>query len=182
MTDTGLDSLMPKAYAELRRLAAYHLRLERSGHTLRPTDLVHEAYLRLRQQHSIDGFSRVQFMSLASLMMRRILVNHAKRRGRQKRGDGVADVPIELADSLSQIDFAEQQVDIIALEEALVRLAKLDPRQVQIVEFHFFGGLKFDEIADLLGISLSTVNREWRLARNWLYLQLKTPTRPAGRP
>jgi len=169
---------MPKAYAELRRLAAYHLRFERPGHTLRPTDLVHEAYIRLRRQHSIEGFSRVQFMSLASLMMRRILVNHARRRGRQKRGDGVVDVPIELADGRTQIGFADHQVDILALEEALVRLAKFDPRQVQIVEFHFFGGLQFDEIAELLGISRSTVMREWRLARNWLYLQLKTPTKP----
>lgn len=174
MADTRLDSLMPKAYAELRRLAAYHLRLERSGHTLRPTDLVHEAYLRLRQQHSIDAASRVEFMSLASMMMRRILVDHAKRRGRQKRGNGVADVPIDDAAARTQIDIAEQQVDVLALEEALVKLAKLDPRQVQIVEFHFFGGLTFDEIAELLGVSLSTVMREWRLARNWLYLQLKT--------
>jgi len=167
-----LDNFIPKAYAELRRLAAYHLRFERPNHTLRPTDLVHEAYLRLKDQYSLNLDDRTAFFTAASSMMRRILVNHAKRRNRIKRGSGIENVTLDEGPGQTLVSMEQRSLDVIALEEALLNLAKLDLRQVLIVELHFFGGLTFDEIAGILDISLSTVQREWRIARNWLYLQV----------
>ncbi|MEQ1641815.1 MAG: ECF-type sigma factor [Pyrinomonadaceae bacterium] len=167
-----LDNFIPKAYAELRRLAAYHLRFERPDHTLCPTALVHEAYLRLKDQYSLNLDDRPAFFTAASSMMRRILVNHAKRRNRLKRGAGIEKITLDEGPGQTLLSMEQKSLDVIALEEALKNLAKLDQRQVSIVELHFFGGLTFDEIAGILNISLSTVQREWRMARNWLYLQV----------
>ncbi len=167
-----LDKLIPEVYAELKRLAAYHLRRERPNHTLRPTELVHEVYLQMVNQHSLDLQDRVYFVSLASTIMRRVLVNYAKSRNRKKRGDGQEKVSFEDIKEKTLIDIEQNQIDIIALEESLNELAKRDERQMKIVEMHFFGGLTFDEIARVFGISLSSVMREWRFARSWLYKHL----------
>lgn len=168
----NLDESIPQSYADLRRLAAYYLRGERANHTLSPTDLVHETYLRLQSQHSLDFDDRVRFLSVATTMMRRILVNHARDKKRAKRGDGAVHIALDDAAIYSTVEFERKRVDYIALDDALDKLAALDGRQLTIVELHFFGGIAFDEIADLLGISLSTVMRDWRMARNWLYKQL----------
>ena len=168
-----LDSLSPGVYRELRRLAAYHLKYERPNHTLRPTDLVHEVYLRLCEQRSLNLKDQVHFFSLASSMMRRVLVNHAKRRGRKKRGDGAVHLEFEELGRDLTVRFGNTETDLIALDEALRKLARRDPRQMRIVQLHFYGGLGFEEIAEVLEVSRSTVMRDWRMARNWLYLQLK---------
>jgi RNA polymerase sigma factor (TIGR02999 family) len=168
-----LDKLIPEVYAELKRLAAYHLHNERPNHTLRPTELVHEVYLLLHKQHSLDLNDRVYFLSIASSIMRRVLVNYAKWRRRKKRGEGIENIPLDALDEKTLIAFEQSEVDVIALEEVLVELAKRDAQSVKIIELHFYGGLTFEEIARLSGVSLSTVMREWRFARNWLYRKLK---------
>ncbi len=167
-----LDKLIPEVYAELKRLAAYHLHNERPNHTLRPTELVHEVYLLLHKQHSLDLNDRVYFLSIASTIMRRVLVNYAKWRRRKKRGEGKENFPLDALEEKTLIDFEQNEVDVIALEEVLIELAKRDAQAVKIIELHFYGGLTFEEIARLLDVSLSTVMREWRFARNWLYLNL----------
>lgn len=163
---------IPDIYRDLRRLAAYHLQFERAHHTLRPTDLVHEVYLRMQEQWSIERLDRKQLIGLASTMMRRILVNYAIRRKRQKRGDGVDHIAFDDISENLQVQFGDTNTDLIALDEALIQLAKYDPRQMKIVEYHYFGGFTFDEIAEILNISRSTVMRDWRMARNWLYRKL----------
>ena len=168
-----LDKLIPEVYTELKRLAAYHLHNERSNHTLRPTELVHEVYLLLHKQHSLDLNDRVYFLSFASSIMRRVLVNYAKRRRRKKRGEGKENIPLDALDEKTLIGFEQSEVDVIALEEVLIELATRDVQAVKIIELHFYGGLTFEEIARLLDVSLSTVMREWRFARNWLYRKLK---------
>ncbi|MDQ3711861.1 MAG: ECF-type sigma factor [Acidobacteriota bacterium] len=172
LDDKDLDKLVPEVYAELKRLAAYHLHNERPNHTLRPTELVHEVYLLLHRQHSLDLNDRVYFLSVASSIMRRVLVNYAKHRKRKKRGEGRENLPLNALDEKTLIDFEQSEVDVIALEEVLVELAKRDAQAVKIIELHFYGGLTFEEIAQLLDVSLSTVMREWRFARNWLYRNL----------
>ncbi len=167
-----LDKLIPEVYAELKRLAAYHLHNERSNHTLRPTELVHEVYMLLHKQHSLDLNDRVYFLSIASTIMRRVLVNYAKWRRRKKRGEGKENIPLNALDEKTLIGFEQSEVDVIALEEVLVELANRDAQAVKIIELHFYGGLTFEEIARLLDVSLSTVMREWRFARNWLYRNL----------
>ncbi len=169
-----LNKLIPEVYAELKRLAAYHLHNERPNHTLRPTELVHEVYLLLHKQHSLDLNDRVYFLSIASTIMRRVLVNYAKWRRRKKRGEGKEDLPLEAYDGNTLIDFEQNEVDVIALEEVLIELANRDAQAVKIIELHFYGGLTFDEIARLLDVSLSTVMREWRFARNWLYKKMNS--------
>jgi RNA polymerase sigma factor (TIGR02999 family) len=164
-----LNKLVVEVYAELKRLAAYHLKNERPNHTLRPTELVHEVYLLLQKQHSLNLENRVFFVSLASSIMRRVLVNYAKHRNRKKRGEGLEQVSIDDLNDKTLIDFEQNQIDVLALEESLTKLAKLDARQVKIVELHFYGGLTFEEIAGVLDISMSSVMREWRFARTWLY-------------
>jgi len=168
-----LDKLIPEVYTELKRLAAYHLHNERSNHTLRPTELVHEVYLLLHKQHSLDLNDRVYFLSFASSIMRRVLVNYAKWRRRKKRGEGKENIPLDALDEKTLIGFEQSEVDVIALEEVLIELATRDVQAVKIIELHFYGGLTFEEIARLLDVSLSTVMREWRFARNWLYRKLK---------
>ncbi|HTP34892.1 MAG TPA: sigma-70 family RNA polymerase sigma factor [Candidatus Acidoferrales bacterium] len=170
---TALDRLMPKVYRELRRVAAGQFRLERSGHTLQATALVHEAYLRLVGQTCVDCQTRAHFFGIAANLMRQILVNHAERRGAAKRGGGNR---VTLRDAGA---FTEQPLlDVLALDQALDKLAKFDPRQTRIVELRFFGGLSEAEIAELLGVSITTVEREWRTARAVLYKDL-SQRRPA---
>jgi len=161
----SLDEMLPLVYGELRRLAAYYLKQERSDHTLQPTAVVHEAYLRLIDQRHVDWKNRAQFFSLAAEMMRRILVNHARDRSAAKRGGHAQRVSLSLAKNL----FKQPEVDLIALDEALAELAQLDPRKSRIVELKFFGGLTAEEIAEVENISTRTVERAWSLARAWLY-------------
>jgi RNA polymerase sigma factor (TIGR02999 family) len=159
------DRLLPIVYAELRRLAASYLRRERPGHTLQPTALVHEAYVRLMDQRQIDWSNRAQFMGLAAVMMRRVLVNHARDRVADKRGGGAEHVPLTLAGE----GIGAEEVNLLDLHDALNRLTESDPRKGRIVELKFFGGLTTEEIAEMLNVSVATVERDWKFARAWLY-------------
>ncbi len=159
------DPLLPLVYAELRRLAASYLRRERPGHTLQPTALVHEAYVRLMDQRHIDWSNRAQFMGLAAVMMRRVLVNHARDRVADKRGGGAEHVPLTLAGE----GIGAEEVNLLDLHHALDRLTESDPRKGKIVELKFFGGMTTDEIAGMLNVSTATVERDWKFARAWLY-------------
>jgi RNA polymerase sigma factor (TIGR02999 family) len=161
----ALDQMLPVVYGELHRLAAHYLSREGTGHTLQPTALVHEAYLRLVDQRRVDWRNRAQFLGVAASMMRRILVNHARDRSAQKRGGRREQVTLSLVESPS----GRPDVELIALEDALQRLAELDPRKGRVVELKFFGGLTIEEIAELLEVSGATVEREWAFARAWLY-------------
>lgn len=159
------DRMLPLIYDELRSLAATYLRQERPGHTLQPTALVHEAYERLIDQRRVDWSNRAQFIGLAAVMMRRILVNHARDRIAAKRGGSAERVPLTIV--AEQIGAPE--IDLLGLHDALERLAALDARKSQVVELKFFGGLTMDEIAHAVGVSRATVEREWTFARAWLY-------------
>ena len=172
------DRLFALLYADLRRMAAYQLRRERSDHTLQPTALVHEAYLRLVDQTQVESPSRAQFFGIAANLMRQILVNHAKHHRAAKRGGG-NKVPLDEGAAVVQ----PRGVDLVALDVALDKLAQLDPRQGRIVELRFFGGLTEDEIAEVLGVSAITVKRDWRIARAELYRQLgEDVLAPAAQP
>ena len=162
----ALDRLLPLIYDELRGLAASQLRRERPDHTLQATALVHEVYLRLVEQHSVDWRNRAHFFALAAEMMRRILVNHAQQHHAQKRGGHDTKLALDEAISLAG---EERPIDWLLLDEALKRLTALDPRQGRIVELRFFGGLTVEEVAEVLGVSEITVKREWRLAKAWLH-------------
>lgn len=162
------DRLVAVLYDELKRLAGSFMSHERSDHTLQPTALVHEAFMRLSQQRNDEWKSRAQFMGLAGTAMRRVLVDHARARKAAKRG-GDAD-PITLIDGMAVTPTGD--VDVLALDEALNRLAGLDPRQSRVVEMRFFAGLSIDEVADLLGVSAPTVKRDWQHARAWLRREL----------
>jgi len=157
--------LLPLVYDELRRIARVYLRRERSHHTLQPTALVHEAYLRLIDQHSVDWRNRTQFLGLAATMMRRVLVNYARDRSAAKRGGGVERVTLAAAEGVAD----PPAVDVLALHEALERLQAVDVRKSRVVELKFFGGLTTDEAAEVLDVSHATVERDWTLARAWLY-------------
>jgi len=165
----ALDKLFPVVYDELRRLAASRLRGERSDHTLQRTALVHEAYMRLVEQHSADWQNRAHFFGLAAEMMRRILVNHAVKNNAEKRFGNQTKLALD-----EMIDFTHgQDINLILLDEALNKLAEFDPKQAKIVELKFFAGLTSEEIAEVMQISDSTVKREWRIAKAWLHDQLK---------
>jgi RNA polymerase sigma-70 factor, ECF subfamily len=164
----AFDELVPLVYAELRQLADHYLQQERNGHTLQPTALVHEAYLRLAQQTGAGFNNRVHFYGAAATVMRRILVDHARRRLAVKRGAGQA--PIELNDAL--VTGIDPQVDLIALDEALTRFAALSPAPARVVELRYFGGLTVEETATLLGVAPVTVKRQWAFARAWLHREL----------
>lgn len=164
---SAAEKLVPLVYGELRRLANYHLRRERPGHTLQPTALVHEAFLKMADQREADWKSRGQFIALASEVMRRILVDYARRRNRLKRGAGADGAPLDEV-LLSE----EQSEEILALDIALDRLEKKEPRQRRVVELRYFGGLTVDEAATALGVSPKTVRRDWTVARAWLYQQM----------
>jgi RNA polymerase sigma-70 factor, ECF subfamily len=162
--DAALNQILPQIYDELRRLAGSYMNRERPDHTLQPTALVHEAYLRLIDQRRVDWKNRAQFFGLAANMMRRVLVNHARDRAASKRGGSSPRVTLSMAEDLEQ-----PKLDVMAVDEALGKLAELDPRKTRIVEFKFFTGLTTEEIAELLGISVATVEREWKFARAWLF-------------
>jgi RNA polymerase sigma factor (TIGR02999 family) len=163
-----LSELVPFVYRELRRLAGAYLRRERQGHTLQPTALVHEAYLRLVDQTHVQSPNRARFFAIAANLMRQILVNHSKRHRAAKRGGG-NKVAMEEGAGLVQ----QREVDLIALDQALEKLAHIDSRQSRIVELRFFGGLTEDEIAEVLGVSPRTVKRDWRIARAVLNHELR---------
>ena len=160
-----LDRMVPVVYDELHRLAGHYLSREGTGHTLQPTALVHEAYLRLVDQRRVNWRNRAQFLGVAAGMMRRILVNHARDRAARKRGGNPERVSLSLVESPS----GRPDVELIALEDALHRLAALDERKSRVVELKFFGGLTIEEIAEVLQVSGATVEREWAFARAWLY-------------
>jgi RNA polymerase sigma factor (TIGR02999 family) len=163
------NEMLPAAYKELRKLAAYFLRQERPNHTLQPTALVHEAYLRLIKQQDLTWQNREQFFAIAARMMRRILVDYAKGQHRQKRGGEQSNL------SLQEISVAtlEQVADLVALNDALSALATLYPRKAQVVELRYFGGFSVEETAEILDISLNTVMRDWNFAKAWLYQAIK---------
>ena len=162
------DRLFVLVYGELRRRAAGQLRRERRDHTLRPTALVHEAYLRLMGQDPARWEGRNQFFAIASETMRRVLVDHARERKAVKRGG--TRVRVALEESVASTD--ARDVDLIALDTALDELAALDPRKSRLVEMRFFGGLEMEEIAEVLDISRATADRDWRFARRWLYRRM----------
>jgi len=161
--------LIPVVYNELRRLAGSYMRHERADHTLQATALVHEAYLKLVEQQSVNWQSRAHFFGVAAQLMRRILIDHARGHLRQKRGGEYKKVSLNDAYIFSP----EQSAELLAVDESLQRLAKLDERQARVVELRFFGGLSVEEAAAVLGISAKTVKRDWSVAKAWLYADLK---------
>lgn len=163
-SDSAAGELLPMVYAELRRVAEAYLRRERGDHTLQPTALVHEAYLRLVDQKAASFTDKAHFMRVAARAMRRILVDHARARKAAKRGGGAAEVALEEGMVLIE----NRAIDMIALDEALDELQKLDAEQAKVVELRFFAGLTSVEVSHVLGMSLRTVEREWAFARAWL--------------
>jgi len=160
--------LMPLVYNELRRVAGRYMRGERPDHTLQPTALVHEAYLRLLGQHDVAWQNRSHFYAVAARLMRNILVDHARARQAHKRGGQERKVTFDEA-----LEFAGRETtDLLALDEVLTRLAQRDPRQARIVELRFFGGLSEKEVAEVLGVSVRTIKRDWAVARAWLYREI----------
>ena len=165
------DALMDAVYGELRRMARAYLRRERASHSLAPTALVHEAYLKLVDQQRVEWQNRAHFFAIAARVMRRILVDHARGRASAKRGGGAATL------ALLDIDARVEApgVDILALDAALEKLAGIDERQSRLVELRFFGGMNVEEAAAALGIAPITVKRDWALARTWLYREIRGP-------
>lgn len=167
--DTGaLDEIIPLVYQELRRLANTYLQREQRQHTLQPTALVHEVYLRLAGQENADFQNRAQFFGLAAKLMRNVLVDHARAQKRAKRGGSQIKLSLSKADAFDN----REDVDLIALDDALSTLAATNPQHSQIVELRYFGGLTIEETAEVLGISHATVERSWKFARAWLRTQL----------
>jgi len=167
----ALEKLVPLVYKELREIAHYHLQRERPGHTLQSTALVHEAYFRLANQKPFEADNRAHFLAVASRLMRQILVDYARSHAAAKRG---ADLRVELDAAL--ILPQERNAEVIALDEALKRLSQIDEQQGQIVEMRFFGGLSIEEIGEVLGLSRSTVKREWNVAKAWLVREMRRDT------
>ena len=164
--DGALDALMPLVYPELRRTARAFLRYERPGHTLQPTALAHEAFLRLVDQRSAHWDCRAQFYALSARLMRRILVDHARRRHARKRR------PVRLSTDAELTRTHAAGIDLILVNDALLRLERLDPRQARIVELRYFGGMTVEETASVMELSPASVKREWRVARRWLHREL----------
>ena len=167
----ALDELVPLVYDELRRIAAHYLRGERRGHTLQTSALVNEAFLRLIDQ-TVDWRNRAQFFGIASKTMRRILVDHGRRRSAEKRGHATPHLDIDAAESQSAA--LETDVDFEAIDQALRKLEAMDDAQGRVVELRFFGGLSIEETAEVVGVSTATIKREWALARAWLHRELGT--------
>ncbi len=165
----ALEQLMPLVYDELHRQAARFLRRERADHTLQTTALIHEAYLKLVKQPEINWESRTHFFAIAANIMRRILVDHARSKNAEKRGGEYLKVPLE---EVGEVAGKEKGVDLMALDEALTKLEKIDPRQAQIVELRYFGDLTLEETAAALKISRTTVAGDWAMARAWLHREL----------
>jgi RNA polymerase sigma-70 factor, ECF subfamily len=163
------SKLIPVVYEELRRLAASYMRRERPNHTLQATALVHEAYVKLLQQRSVDWQGRAHFFGIAAQLMRRILIDHARGQLRQKRGGEHQKISLDEA-----LVFSEQQsAEMLAVDESLQRLEKVDPRQARVVELRFFGGMSVEETAEVLKVSAKTIKRDWSVARAWLYADIK---------
>ncbi|NUQ65069.1 MAG: sigma-70 family RNA polymerase sigma factor [Pirellulales bacterium] len=170
----AVDRLVPLVYTELRALAASHLQRESPGHTLQPTALVHEAFLKLADQQRVHWQGRTHFFAVGAQIMRRILVDHARAKKTARRGAGRLRVPIEEGVTVSP----RSEEDVLAVDEALERLAQIDGRQARIVELRFFGGLSVDEVAEAMGISKRTVEREWTAVRAWLRRELAEDAPP----
>jgi RNA polymerase sigma factor (TIGR02999 family) len=162
------ERLMPFVYDELRRLARGFLARERGGHTLQPTALVNEAYLRLVDQTRVNWQNRAHFYGIASRMMRRVLIDHARAHATEKRGGGTIRLSIDDV----QVSLEERATSFVALDEAMKRLEQMDERKCKVVEMRFFGGLSDEEIAEVLGVTTRTVLRDWKTARLWLYREL----------
>ena len=171
---TALNRLLPLVYVELRRVALRQLRKERPDHTLQPTALVHEVFIRLVDQRQVDWQNRAHFFGVAANVMRRILVDHARRHGARKRGEGVRCVSIDEAQDVAAAD----EMPILALDHALERLETVDAKLAKIVELRAFGGLTIEEAAHVLGVSPSTAKRDWRTAKAWLNRELSSEVRP----
>lgn len=175
---SALDKLLPLVHAELRRIAQRQMRQERSGHTLQATALVNEAYLRLAGDQQLQWRDRAHFFAVCAQVMRHILIDHARSRGREKRGGGA--VQVSLNDALLVAD--DQIADILALDEALSALERMDPQKARLVELRYFAGLTVEETAEVLNTSPRTVRREWRRARAWLYRMMGEGTADETRP
>jgi len=167
--EAAASKLIPLVYDELRRLAASYMRREHQGHTLQATALVHEAYLKLVEQRSVTWQSRAHFFGVAAQLMRRILIDHARGHLRQKRGGEHKKVSLDEAFVFSEQKLAE----LLAVNDALELLARVDSRQARVVELRFFAGLSVEEAAEVLGVSPKTVKRDWSVAKAWLYAELK---------
>jgi len=165
----ALDQLLPVIYQELRRMADRYLRLENPGHTLQPTALVHEAWLRLIDQTRVNWQNRSQFFGMAAQMMRRILVDHAKTKHREKRGGDAIKLSLDDVINLSR----ERSADLLALDDALEELMRIDERKSHVVELRYFGGFSVEETAQILEVSPETVMRDWKMAKAWLYQQIR---------
>ena len=163
------ERLVPIVYEELRRVAHHYMRGERAGHTLQTTALVNEAYLRLARIHALQWRDRAHFFAMAAMLMRRVLVDYARERAQEKRGAGISVTSLD-----ENVIAPQPAVDVIALDEALERLAVLDVQQSRVVELRFFAGLSVKETAEVLGISPATVKRYWATAKLWLYNELNT--------
>jgi RNA polymerase sigma factor (TIGR02999 family) len=172
----ALDRLMPLVYDELRRIASRCMKREREGHTLQTTALINEAYLRMAGQPATDWQDRAHFFAVAATVMRHVLVDHARTRHRARRGDNPQQVSLDEAAIVSE----QKSEVLLALDEALTKLAQLDERKVKIVELRYFGGLSAQETAEALGLSEITVKREWLKAKAWLYRELTEGTSDAG--
>ncbi len=172
LTDGNQDvvnHILPHIYDELRRLAGSYLRKERSDHTLQPTALVHEAYMKLIDQRHVKWQNRAHFFGIAAQVMRRILMDHARKHLANKRGGDAEKLPLEEEILVVSHD---KSADLVALDDALLELAKFDPQKAKVVELRYFGGLSIEETAEVIGISVPTVNRHWRMAKAWLYSEL----------
>jgi RNA polymerase sigma factor (TIGR02999 family) len=167
----AVEQLLPLIYDELRVLAGKYLRRERAGHTLQPTALVHEAYIKLIDQREVEWQNRAHFFGVAANVMRRILVDYARRTKADKRGGRDAE-RVELDDGIMVVS-KEKSIELLALDEALEELAKVDPQKSKIVELRYFGGLSVEETAEVLGVAGITVKRQWRMAKAWLYGRIK---------
>jgi RNA polymerase sigma factor (TIGR02999 family) len=176
--DSALDDLIPLVHLELRRLARGYMGRERRDHTLQTTALVNEAVLRLMDAREIPCEDRAHLLAIAARLMRQVLVDHARARGSRKRGGGLARVELDDAAAAS----LPARLDVLALDQALDRLAALDPRKARVVELRFFGGLSATETADVLGVSADTVKRDLRFAKLWLLRELEGGAPSAGRP
>jgi RNA polymerase sigma factor (TIGR02999 family) len=176
---SALEHLWPLVYDDVRRLARRQMARERADHTLQGTALVNEAFIRLSGQRVLDWQNREQFLSLAAQIMRRVLVDHARQRGAQRRGDGAQRLSLHDTQAAFEVDAAQaldvlkdDRVDLLAIDSALSRLQQIDAAQGRIVELRYFGGLTLEETARVVGVSLATVKREWAMARAWLRREL----------
>jgi RNA polymerase sigma factor (TIGR02999 family) len=168
--EAALEKLTPLVYDELRRIAHRYVRRERAGHTLQTTALVNEAYVRLAGRQKIEWQDRSHFFAVTANVMRHILIDHARRRHYAKRGGDAQHVALDEADAMSH----QRAHELVALDEALEELAKLDPRKSQVVELRYFGGLSMEETAEVLEVSLMTVRRDWRVAKAWLFKEVNS--------